>query len=128
MKSKVTFDLDGRNNPILLVQAESTDDVRDKIATRFVANLGNMHATACLAYCESSTGELRNVIVRPYRTDERDTKEFVDGLNLDHRVTLFKALKKSLDISVSEGYLTEEYEKYQNKKCEVGDIGIKIMF
>lgn len=40
MKSKVTFDLDESNNPIIKAEIHLTDDIRDKVATRFNEGFG----------------------------------------------------------------------------------------
>ena len=50
MKSKVTFDLDGQNRPIILAQVSPSDDVRDKIATRFKEGFQNYSNIAMVSF------------------------------------------------------------------------------
>lgn len=54
MQSKAWFDLDSHNNSILELAIVSTEDVRDKIARRFVEPLGHL-STFCEIYCNSSS-------------------------------------------------------------------------
>lgn len=50
MKSKVTFDLDGQNKPIILAHVSITDDVRDKIARRFQEAFGHRSNLALVEF------------------------------------------------------------------------------
>jgi hypothetical protein len=56
MKSRVTFDLDGGNNPIILVHAEHSDDVRDKIARQFVERFGHSSNVAVVSFKPTDNG------------------------------------------------------------------------
>lgn len=109
MKSKVTFDLNYANKPIVLVEAVSTEDVRDKIATRFIDKLGDGNCTICMAFKTSSPHTYASWNILPLSQSEEDAEKIVFEMDLTHRVTLFKELKKSLDISVKEGVITKEY-------------------
>lgn len=40
LQSKSVFDLDHANNPVISIEARSSDDVRDKVARRFIEALG----------------------------------------------------------------------------------------
>lgn len=117
MKSKVTFDLDGQNNPILLVQVSETEDVRDKIAHRFKENLGT--SNLCLAYYTPQHLE-EHLVILPMNKSEEKTEGLVSFLNIDQRVVLFRHLKKSLDESVKDGSITKEYYMVQDAKPKKG--------
>ncbi len=56
MKSRVTFDLDGGNNPIILVHAEHSEDVRDKIARQFVEKFGHTSNVTVVSFKPTDDG------------------------------------------------------------------------
>jgi hypothetical protein len=47
MLSKSAFDLDSSNNPVIMVEAVSSGDVRDKIARRFVETFAHGSSQWC---------------------------------------------------------------------------------
>ncbi|TXI89740.1 MAG: hypothetical protein E6Q36_02895 [Chryseobacterium sp.] len=59
MKSKVVFDLDEGNSPVIEVFIENTEDVRDKIACRFKEGFGHSSNIAVVATKPSTPGTSR---------------------------------------------------------------------
>lgn len=55
MQSKAMFDLDSHNNPVIDLSIVSSGDVRDKIAKRFIEQLGHL-STFCEIYGNESSG------------------------------------------------------------------------
>lgn len=75
MKSRVTFDLDGGNNPIILAHAEHSDDVRDKIAKRFVEKLGHSSNLAVISFMPQSINGIQDLHISPLPSSAFDSKE-----------------------------------------------------
>lgn len=65
MKSRVTFDLDGGNNPIILVHAEHSDDVRDKIARQFVERFGHSSNVCTMSFKPSVKDGTTDLSISP---------------------------------------------------------------
>lgn len=75
MQSRATFDLDVFNNPIIKVEISSTPDVRDKIAKRFIENLG--HASQWCNITPSGDGEY---LIWPIKPEElRKQAEYMNA-------------------------------------------------
>src|SRR5688572_19548773 len=53
MKSKLTFGLGYKNAPIIEVSVESTEDLRDKVATQFAGNLSSGSFLTATGFSES---------------------------------------------------------------------------
>ena len=50
MKSKITIDMDWDNQPIIKIQYEQSDDVRDKMVKRFMETFGGESMWATFSY------------------------------------------------------------------------------
>lgn len=64
MTSKLMFDLDELNNPIIRMQiSKEYDDLRDKVAKRFASNLE--YGNICSIKCNSTTNDGNQYEIRP---------------------------------------------------------------
>lgn len=65
LQSKSVFDLDHSNNPIITLDVKSSDDMRDKVAKRFIEALGHTSQ-----WCEILPNGETSWIVYPIKPEE----------------------------------------------------------
>lgn len=63
MKSKLRFDIGEDNSPIIYFEVEQTDDLRDKIAKRFIEELGYESNWLTIQFLPSDSGVYKGVII-----------------------------------------------------------------
>lgn len=84
MKSRITFDLDGGNNPIIQVHTKHSDDVRDKIANQFVEGFGHSSNIAVVSFGPAEDGHTLYISALPgfdYKPEE--VMRLIYDINLD---------------------------------------------
>lgn len=57
MKSTIKIDVDHKNNPIILVRWEDSDDVRDKLVKRWIEGFGYSSNEAKMSFLRQETGK-----------------------------------------------------------------------
>jgi hypothetical protein len=65
MKSKVQFDIDQTGNPVVSMRVEVTDDVRDKLAKRFIEKLGHDSALAVISFRPDPIEGVSDAVINP---------------------------------------------------------------
>lgn len=93
MKSGLTYDLDEKNNPIILMSVGESTDVRDKIANRFLdAALKGEHNGFCAAKYVGVDQQNRTIIEIKSSENLYTYKEVSKILNQAKGNPLFKTL------------------------------------
>lgn len=95
MKSKVTFDLNHSNEPIIKASIEHSDDVRDKIAERFKGRFAHASNIAVVQFTEQTViggtiNELEILPLTPYETPLMDQLEYITTEQMSVLVKVFQ--------------------------------------
>jgi hypothetical protein len=72
MRSKITIDVDEQNQPIILINYESSNDVRDKLVKRFLEAFGGISCYArfhFLPHPEGLNVSRQNAVLIPLSPD-----------------------------------------------------------
>lgn len=83
MRSRITIDVDYDNQPVIKIEYQHSDDVRDRLVKKFMESFGSQSYLATFFYDNSVTdpGPNRQAIVRPLHTrDYKWHKDFFDEM------------------------------------------------
>ena len=93
MKSKVTFDLSWYNEPVIKATIDNSDDVRDKIATRFKEGFEHASNLAIVTFHgeQIGGGDMLQVLpLSPTSTKTLQQLHLIDTVQLSHFVEILK--------------------------------------
>lgn len=94
MKSKVTFDLSWNNEPVIKATIDHSEDVRDKIASRFKEGFEHSSNLAIVTFHgeQIGGGEMLQVLpLSPTSTKTLQQLHLIDTVQLAHFVDILKS-------------------------------------
>lgn len=111
MKSKVKFDLDDENDPIIVAEIENSEDLRDKVAKKFSDKLGFSSK-----YCRSifhNRLDKTEIHITPIGSSLEELNSFRDEIN-----TTIKALEDYEEMMRKGSEALEESKRIYKEKLE----------
>lgn len=69
MKSKILIDVDYDNQPIIRIEYQNSEDVRDKLVKRFLEAFGGQSMYASFYFVDAQPHEGQRAMVRPIAPD-----------------------------------------------------------
>jgi hypothetical protein len=71
MKSRISIDVDYDNQPIIKIEYQNSEDVRDKLVKKFMETFGSGQSIyATFLYYGQTTADVNTAVIRPVRPDQ----------------------------------------------------------
>ena len=118
MKSKATFDLDLFNNPVILVNLEHSEDVRDKIAIRFREGFHQCSNLAVVRFLPGNSGTGNELEISPLSGVYERAAEQLWPVPTEQLSSLIRNCSVRLaqnSIGIDWEYLKKEYEQIREE-------------
>lgn len=92
MKSKLKFDVDIENQSVITAVIENSDDLRDKIANRFV-NKFDRQRNLCFICVDKLANEPIEITIEPFCNDEMGFRKLFSSIPLNQQELAKDALE-----------------------------------
>lgn len=97
MKSKILIDVDYDNQPIIKIEYQNSEDVRDKLVKRFLEAFGGQSAYASFYFVDAQPHEGQRAMVRPIPPDLLTMNTQIMAQAAEHYERNYRPVKSDAD-------------------------------